>query len=156
MNTPGPEFVRGVSPGLTSSTPVTWQERIGPAVVLFEANRNFEPEKNLERELQVWRLRNRLPRTAGFSCRVEFPDANKVDQLIWTAHRAFYARKPNDQDPPPTRVLYFVSRQGLLEWVREMIPVESRQRYLVIPRLYGPDWSVTPGLLLVLFGKNCG
>lgn len=156
MNTPQPEFSRGVSPEQTPpKKPASWQDRIGPAVVYFEANRHYD-DGNLNHQLQDWRRENGIPKTGGFSHLVEFPDANLVDAMVWTVHRAFYARMPNDQDPPPTRVLYFVNRKSLLDWIKKMIPQEARQKYLVVQELYDPDWSVTPGLLLVLFGKSYG
>ena len=154
MNMPRPEFVRGAQPGTLFKD--QWYERYGSTIVLFEANRAYD-HSNLCHQLQEWRTREGLPPTLGYSHRVEFSDAPRVELLAWTLYLDFHSKNPDrvgHLGKPPERLLYFANRSDLLRWIRQHVPHARDPRcltgmaYTVHSTLFGPDEEVFPGFLL--------
>lgn len=115
MNAPYAEFLRGAQPG--ESTPLRPEDYSGK-IIIFEADRRFEPEAVLSQRVLKWKRKRGLSPEAGHLHIVQFPDAPTVDVLAWTPFRAFQFRVPNDEHLPPTHRVFFPDSRSLVNWKR--------------------------------------
>lgn|GEM_PF-5970429 len=116
MNAPYAEFLRGAEPG--EHIPIRPEVYSGK-IIIFEADRRFEPNADLSQRIQKWKRKQGLRPDDGYTHAIAFPDLPVVDMLVWTPFRAFHFRVPNDQSRPPVNRVFFTNSRALLEWKRQ-------------------------------------
>ncbi len=116
MNAPYAEFLRGAEPGEPIFTrPEVYSGRI----IIFEADRRFEPMADLSQRVLKWKRKRGLSPDDGHIHPIEFPELSDIDAVAWTPFRAFQFRVPNDQNRPPSRRVFFTSSRALIKWKRQ-------------------------------------
>lgn len=151
MNTPRPEFARGVSPEPTQTLPAKW-EHLKHGVVLFQHHPSRrEPDPILS--IGKW-AENRGLSGKGHVFRVWKPDDRSPTQLYaWALNPDFYGGFPRSGGLPPQACYYFRSTQALIRWKKadyEMVNLPPQVRWHVLVDLWHPNGTRAQGYLLVI------
>lgn len=115
MNAPYAEFLRGAQPG--ESTPVR-PEAYSGKIIIFEADRRFEPQADLLQRILKWKRKQGLCPEDGYTHVIDFPDAPTVDVVAWTPFRGFQFRVPNNDQLAPSNRVFFTDSRSLVRWKR--------------------------------------
>lgn len=116
MNAPYAEFLRGAQPGESITA---CPEAYSGKIVIFEADRRFEPHADLGQRILKWKRKQGLRPEDGYTHAIAFPDAPTVDILAWTPFRAFQFRVPNNDQLPPSNRIFFTDSRSLVRWKRQ-------------------------------------
>lgn len=155
MNTPQPEFARGVSPESTTTLPEQWAY-LRRGIVLFQHRPRSEPDPILS--IGKW-AENRGLVDIGHVFRVWRPvERSQAEMYAWALYQDFYLGCPNGKGLPPEDCYYFKCSKALAEWKRTDYGIANRPpmaRWHVLTNLWHPNGARAGGHLFVL-DRNYG